>query len=91
MKILILLALAPWVSIWNGFTLSILWGWFVVPVFGVPPLRIPFAIGISLIVGYLTHQTRKSEDEPETGFIIIFGLLKPALALLIGWIVTWFV
>ena len=40
----------------KGATLSILWGWFVVPVFGAPALTIAPAIGIALIVSYLTFQ-----------------------------------
>jgi hypothetical protein len=91
MKIIFLLLAAPVISIWNGYALAVLWGWFIVPVFHGPALRIPFAIGLSLIVGYMTHQTRKSEDDPDTGYMFLLGVIKPAVALLFGWIVTWFV
>ena len=37
----IVLALTPVSVIWNGYVLSILWGWFFVPALGLPPLSIP--------------------------------------------------
>jgi len=43
--------LAPLVVIFNGYALSTMWAWFVVPEFDVPELKISEAIGISLIVG----------------------------------------
>lgn len=30
--------------IMNGWVLSVLWGWFVVPLFNIAPLTIPYAI-----------------------------------------------
>lgn len=43
-------------SLWYGYAFSILWGWFIVPIFHTPTLSLPAAIGVSLVVGYLTHQ-----------------------------------
>ena len=78
-------------AIWRGYVLSILWGWFIVPLFGLPALSIPFAIGFSLIVGYMTHQATKTEDEPSWGTLTAHAALLPAFILLIGWIVTKFI
>lgn len=78
----------------NGWTLTLLWRWFVVPVFPVPPLTISAAIGISLVMAYLTHQCEdlriKDERDPETkfGHALAWALAKPGCALLIGWIVV---
>jgi hypothetical protein len=91
MRLLFFLAVAPVTTVWYGFVLSIMWGWFVVPVFHVAPLRIPFAIGLAYIVQWLTHQTRKTEDEPELGELLYMALLKPLVLLGCGWIVTWFI
>lgn len=40
----------------NGFVLSILWGWFIVPTLGLPPLSLIEALWVGLVVSMLTHQ-----------------------------------
>lgn len=40
----------------NGYTLSTLWGWFVVPTFGAPGLSVGVASGLVLLVAFLTYQ-----------------------------------
>lgn len=42
----------------NGWALSKLWSWFIVSTFALPALTIPAAIGVALVVNYLT-QARK--------------------------------
>jgi hypothetical protein len=79
-------------AIFNGYALSVLWGWFVVPTFGGPALGIVPAIGIAMVVGYLTHQShdcKKEDDELRMRFTkqVVGALLKPAFALFFGWIV----
>jgi hypothetical protein len=82
-------------SIINGFVLTVLWGWFVIPLFSLPPLNIPQAIGISIIVSYLTHRKTETEDKDE-GFwtkiisIFLYIILYPALVLCIAWVVQLF-
>ena len=85
-------AIAALGAIWSGFALSILWGWFIVPAFGISPLSIPSAIGISTVLDYVTHQYQKKnssdvEGWAGTGDAILHMMLKPAVALLIGWVV----
>ena len=82
-------------SIFNGYALSVLWGWFVVPTFGAPALDVVPAIGIALVVGYMTHQMReKKKDEQSFKQMIAHGtayaVLKPSFALFTGWIVHLF-
>ena len=43
------------VSMFGGLVLSLLWGWFFVPL-GLPQIGIGLALGISLTLSYLTHQ-----------------------------------
>jgi len=78
-------------SIWSGYALSVLWAWFIVPAFGLPMLSIPAAIGVSMIVSYITHQTIPSDKEESSFEKITKGILeatmKPAFALGFGWIV----
>jgi hypothetical protein len=91
MRVLFLLAVSPITAVWYGFAFSIMWGWFIVPVFHVTPLRIPYAIGIAYVVQFLAHQTLKPEDQPEPEQVLIMALVKPLVLLTAGWIVTWFI
>jgi cytochrome bd-type quinol oxidase subunit 1 len=84
----VLLALT---SMWRGYVLMVLWRWFIVPAFHLPPLTLTLAIGLSLIVGYLTHQAPTTKDEsPAFGRSVLLALIFPAIALLVGWLVTLF-
>jgi hypothetical protein len=42
-------------AILRGFTLALLWNWFIVSVFGLHQITIPQAIGLCLISGLLTY------------------------------------
>lgn len=83
-------------AVLNGYALSVLWGWFVVPTFGAPPLLIVPAIGISLVVSYLTHQMPNSKDEDDRAFGQMVAhrtgitIGKPLFALFFGWIIHLF-
>lgn len=83
-------------AMWRGYVLSIIWGWFLVPYLHAPPITVPVAIGISLIVGALTnHRTgRELEKEESAGAAFVRSLLAitltPATVLLMAWIVTKF-
>lgn len=83
-------------AILNGYALSILWGWFIVPLFNLPTLNISYAIGLALTVSYLTKDFSADSNPSETfnqklarGCVV--AVLKPTLALLGGWIVTLFI
>ena len=43
-------------AVLNGWVLSIIWKWFFVPTLHLPSLSIPQAIGIALVVSFLTKQ-----------------------------------
>lgn len=45
----------------RGYVLSALWGWFVVPL-GVKELSIAHAIGLAVIVNFLTYQHDAAKD-----------------------------
>lgn len=74
----------------GGWVVSILWGWFMVPVFNIPALNIPQAIGIALIVNYLTMSMKESDSKNTLVYAIVAAVAKPGFALLFGWIVTLF-
>ena len=95
--LLLVLLLTPFALAWSGFVLTILWGWFVVPAFGLAPLSVPVAIGLSTIIGMymkvkIDDEAAKTSDEKAKEVItsIVVAAVKPAWLLLIGWIVTLF-
>jgi hypothetical protein len=82
-------------SIWRGYVFSVLWKWFIVPVFpAMPLLSIPVAIGIAMVVSFLAYQYTYTKDDrseaAKLGGAFGVSLLYPGLVLLMGWVVTLF-
>ena len=79
----------------EGLVLSVLWSWFMVSAFGLPPISIPVALGISLLISVATFRVRNEDlEEVETDK----ALMKSGVKLLclfiflgLGWIVHLFV
>jgi len=85
---LVVLILIPVLQVFNGVILSIMWGWFIVPIFHLPQLSITQAIGISLIVSILGNQAgdnnkEKSSQSSNDLFILIYPLMPPLLQRLV--------
>jgi len=78
-----------------GWVLSILWGWFVVPAFGIPALTIAQAIGVSYVVSFLARRTAQPNKGEKEHSEVIWGLsvllISPLLTLGIGWVIHLFV
>lgn len=62
----VLLLSFVWVAAWSGFTLSVLWGWFVVPMFGLPALSVAQAYGIALVVRAAKGLDTRTEKNPDS-------------------------
>jgi hypothetical protein len=77
-------------TMFRGFILSVLWGWFMVPIFNLPVLAIAPAIGLSVIVTFLTASLPDEKSERSFSFAIGYSLVFSALSLLIGYVVTLF-
>jgi hypothetical protein len=82
-------------TIFNAWVLVILWGWFVVPTFGLPVLTIVKAVGISLVVKFMTYKSTSSDDEdagPWKKFLYACSLaiVYPLCALGVGYVVHLF-
>lgn len=82
---------------WSGYVLSVLWAWFIVGRFaGAPVLSIPTALGIAMIVRYLTYNhvpDSSTGDQSTTERLVEAGVqsfLQPLMALLFGAIVRMF-
>ncbi len=64
-------------ALWNGLALSILWGWFIVPVFSLPALSVASAAGVSLFFHALSARVRHLDHEPDLAHSIALILVGP--------------
>lgn len=82
-------------TVWGGFVLSILWGWFVVPAFGVEPIGVANAIGLAGIAALLrakvssgTSEKKEAVDLWTDSLAQVLGV--PGIALCVGWVIHFF-
>ena len=82
-------------AITHGWALSITWGWLIVPLFGLPVLNIPQAIGVMFIVSFVAKNTGdvdKSHSPTELlANAIGRAIIHPPLLVLSCWVVTKFI
>ena len=76
----------------SGYVLSILWAWFITSTFGLPVLTIPVAIGVMLVVSYLTKQSdfNNSDREDYQKRVNVLQIVKPLGALAVGYVIKMF-
>lgn len=77
-------------AIVRAFVLTVMWGWFVMPTFGLRELSIPAAMGLSLILGMLTNPgTNKYDDHDKAELfgVLVGAAFGPLLILVLGAIV----
>jgi hypothetical protein len=74
----------------NGFVISKMWAWFIVPTFGAPQLSIPVAIGIGMLIAMLAKNNIEKKEKESLLVTIGIALLSPLMTLLIAWIVYQF-
>lgn len=85
-----------WAAAWSGFTLSVLWGWFVVPLFSLPALSVAQAYGVALVLRAANGLKYSDKGAKEgLGSTLSKMLLLPpfvcGLFLLFGWVAKSFV
>ncbi len=73
----------------NGVALKLLWGWFMVPTFGLPVISLVQATGIALVIRFLT-QRHIPRDEDEEKQLFNHEIFVPVLAIAFGWSVHLF-
>jgi len=78
----------------HGWVLTKLWAWFIVPTFALPALSLPAAIGVSVVVGFLTtHLSHADMAATPNTYIqslitaFVFTTCTALLSLIGGWIV----
>lgn len=88
----LLVAVAP-LAILRAWVLTMLWDWYLVPGFGMAPLRVVYAFGVTLIVGYLLPRPLRSVDgsAKKPGHDLATALLAALFALAMGWVGTLFI
>ena len=73
----------------RAWVLATLCGWYVVPAFGVQPLRMVYAFGLALLATYtLPHRGKDEKTLPRT---ILDAALGAVVVLVMGWIGTLFI
>ena len=81
----------------NGWALSVLWGWFIAPTFGLSKLSVPMAMGLAVVVrmfmptDFLAAAERKQVSmSGAVGMVIGGAIIAPLGAVGFGWIVKQF-
>lgn len=86
----VVLAAMAGMTILRGAILQTFWTWFAVPAFGVPELSLVNALGIALIVSFLTYQHDARNENERERFVetfsrtVIAGLLICGVSYLSG-------
>lgn len=88
--VFLLLIYLPLTLLVSGFTIMTLWNWFIVPLFPqVAVLTLVPALGLGLVVGYLTHQTPGANDDKskdQKAMELTYPFIRAGLVLLVGYI-----
>ena len=71
----------------NGFVLSKIWNWVIVPTFDVRELSLIQAVGVALVVGYFTASPKRDE---KTGEMFTRLGAKFGISLLMAWIIHFY-
>lgn len=94
---LILLPLIVFGSVVNGWVLTKLWAWYAIPLFHVRPILLIEAMGIGLLISFLTHQhvpdTFKDKEGNEMsatfGSRMLAVFVSPFMVLFVAWIYSY--
>lgn len=77
----------------TGFTGMKLWNWLIAPIFGIIELNLIQALGVDVVVTYLTARAKKDNDSDKPFCIIkatLFSFVATALFLLTGFVIHLF-
>lgn len=97
LKITTTLCLSTITTTWSGYVLTVLWGWFISPHFGLKELSIPLAIGVAALVSLIcpvaiSRKNNKDEDfAADLMFALGIAVARPSFALLTGAIAHLFI
>lgn len=80
--------LAPLIIL-RAWVMSVVWGWYVVPAFGVAPLRVVYAFGLSLLATEIIGR-RKTTDDRKWYQTLTEAIVLPLITLGLAWLGTFF-
>lgn len=87
--VVVIISVIAIITVLRAFVLCKLWTWFMIPLFHLPELTIPLAIGIALVAGTF-HSHIPSDDENKVQFWTV-AFAGPLITLFFGWIVQMFI
>lgn len=72
------------VALWNGYVLTVLWGWYMIPAH-VPDIGLKTAVGINLIVSYLVTNSANADFDDNADIpAVLKGLIRIFLSAMLG-------
>lgn len=89
------IVLVPLFILYYAWALVTLWDWFITPLFGLPELTYPYAMGLSVVASFLnggsipTVDSDKSKEQKIYDGVYLF--IKPVFAVLVGWVILQFI
>ena len=84
-------------ALMNGWALTLLWLWFIVPIFNAPTLSLVYAIGLSLVVGFMMSKMEKTKSDKKDSFMetfitaAVYTIFTPLIYLFLGFLVKLFI
>lgn len=69
----------------RGLCLSVVWGWFMVPL-GVNSIGAAHAIGLSTLISFFVDRPDKKSDDEKLWARVAAAVLTPLILLAIGWL-----
>lgn len=78
---------------WRGYVMVVLWGWFAVSIFSMPPIGVPVAVGVQMLASLCTHQRPPSRENSMDEFrkSMLHMVMFPLMCLLAGFIAKQFI
>jgi len=83
------LAITAPIAMWWGYVLSVMWGWFLVPL-GAPEIGVAHAIGIAGLVAMMAKNSNASKDYKSLSGKVAEAFVAPLVTLAIGWVAKTF-
>ncbi len=68
----------------NGYALSVLWGWFIVPVFHLPAMGVAAGCGMALVAGMLVSRDGAVDKDQPWWLPSLKMFIRPVLSLGFG-------
>lgn len=89
-----IVAVGGWIvamTLLRGWVFSLLWQWFIVPIFHLPAIGVAQAIAISLVVSHLTYQHVPNKKSESVWQPMLTAFFIHILALAMGYMLKGFV